>query len=274
MVECGSCVTVDYTNGEVVTLPLGINVIGKLHFPSTANLVLRTQYLFVQGELVIDPPSEMNEVKVLLFGTTNQTIIPHGENVALCESTGCAMGRKPIAVVGGRVDIRGLVDSSCPSWVKLKQVSNPESNSSQPCNELTQANRDAEMGVTQPFSSAAIDFQVLAEDAGNSYFAVRGRNTFWDGISGDLALECYNASISYRVSFRYRLDAAIADHATIRFTYKSLATGEQVKTPYFEVSICNQLEGKNPSGSRLTGLFFSLITVPEGSRFCIGVGSL
>jgi hypothetical protein len=38
------------------------------------------------------------------------------------------MGRKPIAVVGGRVDIRGLSDPTCPSWVKLKQVSNPQSN--------------------------------------------------------------------------------------------------------------------------------------------------
>lgn len=237
VVDCGMCVTVDYVNGENVTLPLGINIIGKLHFPSTANLVLRTQHIFVQGELVIDPPSEMNVVRVLLFGTTNQSFIPHGENAILCETLGCDMSRKPIVVAGGRVDIRGLEDPSCPSWVKLKNVSNIERNVSDACNELIKANGDAEMGVVQPFYSTANNFQVIKDGDGNSYFAIQGRTQGSNGISGDLPLECFQSINPFLTTFRYRLDANTADSAIFRFRYKSLTTGGQVVSPYAEVSI-------------------------------------
>jgi len=232
VIECGKCVSVDYTSGEAVNISLGINVIGKLYFPSTANLVLRTQYLFIQGELVIDPPQ--NQVKILLFGTNNQTLIPHGDNVGLCGSNGCDMARKPIVVAGGKVDIRGLEDPSCPSWVKLKNVSNFDRNIFDPCNELILENGDAETGSAQPFSSAASSFQVLQEGNGNHYFAVRNRAGWWNGISGSLPVGCFKANVPYVVGFRYRLNSTIADHAIIRFEYISVATGKYVQTPYFQ----------------------------------------
>lgn len=237
VVDCGMCVTVDYVNGENVTLPLGINIIGKLYFPSSANLVLRTQHIFVQGELVIDPPREMNIVKVLLFGTTNQSFIPHGENVVLCEVLGCDMSRKPIVVAGGKVDIRGLEDPSCPSWVKLKNVSNIEHNFSDSCNELIIDNGDAEMGVSQPFYSTATSFQVIEDGDSNKYFAIQGRTQESNGISGDLPLECFQSITPFLATFRYRLDAATADSAIIRFRYISRTTGGQVVSPYEEVSV-------------------------------------
>ncbi len=42
VVPCGECYTMDYTNGEVVTLHGGMDVLGRLHFPSTSNVMLNT----------------------------------------------------------------------------------------------------------------------------------------------------------------------------------------------------------------------------------------
>ena len=43
VVPCGECYTMDYTNGEVITLPSGgMDVLGRLHFPSTSNVMLNT----------------------------------------------------------------------------------------------------------------------------------------------------------------------------------------------------------------------------------------
>ena len=113
-IPCGKCVVMDYTDGSTITVPGGLNVIGRLYFPPTANVILRTPAVFVQGVWSMDTPAEGNSVKVSLYGSEETTLHPHG---SCCASDGdvndvygyeCScmapepLGKKPFAVVGGK----------------------------------------------------------------------------------------------------------------------------------------------------------------------------
>ena len=129
VVPCGRCVVVDTADGSILNLPDGINVVGMLHFPSTANLTVVTTNIVVQGVLKMDPPSSAlgNKVRIKMVGSDDYYLRPHAENSLSCdEATGCLLGKKVIAVAGGKLDIRGLEDDTCPSWTKL-QTSIPPS---------------------------------------------------------------------------------------------------------------------------------------------------
>ena len=113
-IPCGKCVVMDYTDGSTVTVPGGLNVLGRLHFPPTANMVLRTTAVFVQGVWSMDTPADGNTVKVTLYGSEEQNFYPHS---SCCESNGdindvygydcpCSVpegiGKKPFVVAGGK----------------------------------------------------------------------------------------------------------------------------------------------------------------------------
>jgi len=125
VIPCGSCVFVDYDDGSTQTLSGGLNVIGSLRFPSTADVTIRTTHVFVQGLLTINAPILGNKVGFRLYEKDGQhdpvTIYPHAENAAQCDY-GCEVGRMPFAVVGGRLDIQGLRDSTCLSHVPLLDI--------------------------------------------------------------------------------------------------------------------------------------------------------
>jgi len=126
IIPCGSCYTVDYTNGETITMEGGLNVLGRLHFPSTSNIVLNTTSVLVQGMWSMTIPEDNNSIKIHLYGTDDVTIYPHDQccnDNGVCDSE-CEhkanMGVKPFAVVGGQLDIRAI-DTNCPSWTVLKK---------------------------------------------------------------------------------------------------------------------------------------------------------
>lgn len=131
-IPCGSCYTVDVTDGSTLTVPGGLSVLGRLHFPSTSNLVLNTTSIFVQGMWSMDTPTLGNTVTISIFGNESKTLFPHD---LCCDSSvdpfnptcdpNCAdkkgLGIKPFVVAGGQLDIRAI-DTTCPSWTKLRDV--------------------------------------------------------------------------------------------------------------------------------------------------------
>ena len=127
IVPCGSCVTVDYTDSSTVTLPGdgSLHIKGRLHFPYESSVKLNATAIFVEG--LLDIPHGINddkEVKFSLYGSDEWYYYPH----EMCTSFGdmnCmhkkSVGKKPIVVAGGTVDIRNA-DASCPTWTTLKDV--------------------------------------------------------------------------------------------------------------------------------------------------------
>eukprot|EP00559_Dactyliosolen_fragilissimus_P007792 CAMPEP_0184861662 /NCGR_PEP_ID=MMETSP0580-20130426/6290_1 /TAXON_ID=1118495 /ORGANISM="Dactyliosolen fragilissimus" /LENGTH=1463 /DNA_ID=CAMNT_0027359231 /DNA_START=285 /DNA_END=4674 /DNA_ORIENTATION=- len=133
-IPCGVCAIVDYTNGDTVEIPRGINVEGMLYFPPTANVELRTPHLYVQGNLKIDAPNDDdgNKIKVHMIDTGyEQFMIPHVENEDQCSAVGCNFGKKAVGIAGGTLDIQALPDPSCPTWTFLKAVLDEEEGTNQ-----------------------------------------------------------------------------------------------------------------------------------------------
>eukprot|EP00555_Chaetoceros_dichaeta_P004254 CAMPEP_0198262646 /NCGR_PEP_ID=MMETSP1447-20131203/11126_1 /TAXON_ID=420782 /ORGANISM="Chaetoceros dichaeta, Strain CCMP1751" /LENGTH=64 /DNA_ID=CAMNT_0043950957 /DNA_START=35 /DNA_END=226 /DNA_ORIENTATION=+ len=56
-----------------------------------------------------------------MTGTDDQPFFPHEDNKASCPGYFCHVGKKPIVVAGGKLDIQGL-NETCPTWVKLLDV--------------------------------------------------------------------------------------------------------------------------------------------------------
>ena len=95
-IPCNTCAYVDYTDGSTVTLPNGIDVVGRLIFPSSANVELKVKAIFVQGMLDIAKPDAGNKVTVHMYGDTEVEFYPHDE-----PNMPSNVGYKPIVVAGG-----------------------------------------------------------------------------------------------------------------------------------------------------------------------------
>eukprot|EP00526_Cylindrotheca_closterium_P003088 CAMPEP_0113602820 /NCGR_PEP_ID=MMETSP0017_2-20120614/955_1 /TAXON_ID=2856 /ORGANISM="Cylindrotheca closterium" /LENGTH=1570 /DNA_ID=CAMNT_0000511183 /DNA_START=2723 /DNA_END=7435 /DNA_ORIENTATION=+ /assembly_acc=CAM_ASM_000147 len=121
VIPCGECFEVDITDGSVLDRAGGILLEGKLYFPPTSNVTIRTKFIWVVGLLKMDTPNEGNKVTFKMYGDELQVY----ENAIRNETCGvdseggtCTMGSKVIAVMGGRLDIAGT-EEDCPSWEKL-----------------------------------------------------------------------------------------------------------------------------------------------------------
>ena len=105
VIECGTCVYVDATDGGQLDLPNGLRIEGKLYFPPEASITIRTIFVMVLGILKMDNPLVGNEVKFSLYGEEDIffTADPEIQNpiTSQCEN-GCKIGKKPIAVLGGK----------------------------------------------------------------------------------------------------------------------------------------------------------------------------
>ena len=112
IIPCNTCAYVDYTDGEVVSLPNGIDIVGRLIFPPSANVEIKLKALFVQGMLDIEKPHGDNKVVISLYGDDEVTFYPHESD------NGVNIGFKPIVVAGGQLNINA-VDTNCPSWTRL-----------------------------------------------------------------------------------------------------------------------------------------------------------
>lgn len=128
VIPCGECIAVDYDDHLEITLPNGLSIEGKLQFPSTASITLRTKFVWVAGILEIETPDIGNQIKFSLYGDELHTYTVINPDSTLCSSSsekgGCNMGSKVIAVVGGRLDIKGATDD-CPAWEKLADIGSP-----------------------------------------------------------------------------------------------------------------------------------------------------
>ena len=137
IIPCGTCATYDITNGTTLTVPGGINVEGHLFVPESAHGILNTTSVIVQGRLTIREPAGSDKSFVVnLYGTKDVLFLPHasnefecGQNATTSEAIPCDLGKKPIAVLGGTLDVDALSTSAassktqCPSWVRLRNKS-------------------------------------------------------------------------------------------------------------------------------------------------------
>ena len=123
VIPCGQCVTVDYNDGTTVTLPGGLDVVGRLHFPPTASVTINTTAVFVQGRLDMTEPAPGNSVAISLFGVEDQYLYPHGMCGGEYSSTCTArqnLGSKPIVVAGGKLNVEaGRGAGTCAAWTRL-----------------------------------------------------------------------------------------------------------------------------------------------------------
>lgn len=104
-IPCGQCYIVDITDDRVLDLAGGMSIEGKLYFPSTASLTIRTKFVWVIGVLKMDTPEVDNLVKFMMYGDELQTYEnPSAHDVCGAESMkgACTMGSKVIAVMGGK----------------------------------------------------------------------------------------------------------------------------------------------------------------------------
>lgn len=181
-IPCGSCVLVDYVDGETVSVA-GINVIGKLHFPTGSNLTIRTNHVVVQGifssdeavsPTIIGDDTTSGRVKIVLTeelsGSVDLEFEPHQDNWSACggdQSMGMSctesLGRKAFAVLGGLVDVKA-VDEACPAWERLKDYTVEEVDAPLDPN-LPQPTPGAPPVLTEGCSTAIIDINYKIGDA-------------------------------------------------------------------------------------------------------------
>ena len=144
-IPCGACVYIDTTDDSTLVFPDGIRIEGKLYSPPTASVTLRTTFVLVLGIWEMDEPNS-GQVKVSLFGEDDVSFVQHPQqpNPNACNATsgGCNIGKKVIAVAGGKaffqsfffctnqrltlmpgkLNIKGY-DSACEAWEPLLNVS-------------------------------------------------------------------------------------------------------------------------------------------------------
>ena len=101
-IPCGECYEVDITDSSQLVLEHGLRIEGKLYFPSSASVTIRTKFVWVLGLLKMDTPDITNQVKFSLFGDELQTFVSSGDGHCSSMSGGCNMGSKVIAVHGGK----------------------------------------------------------------------------------------------------------------------------------------------------------------------------
>jgi len=78
VVPCGTCSIVDYTDGSTIDLPNGLNIVGRLHFPTSTNVRITTTNVYVQGLFDLPTPLDSNnELTIHLYGTNEYWFTPY-----------------------------------------------------------------------------------------------------------------------------------------------------------------------------------------------------
>mmetsp|Transcript_21119 Transcript_21119/g.30171 ORF Transcript_21119/g.30171 Transcript_21119/m.30171 type:complete len:1744 (+) Transcript_21119:152-5383(+) len=116
-IPCGKCVTMDITDNRTLTFTGGMRIIGKLDFPNSAVVMIKTPSVIIEGELSIistDVVTGTPKIKFILTGSSPVTFTPSSPNSLLCGSSGCNVGPKAIVVAGGKLDVKGIADD-CPT---------------------------------------------------------------------------------------------------------------------------------------------------------------
>ena len=221
-IPCGTCVTFDLPEGSFVELPSGLNVEGKLVFPPNTKATIETPFIFVQGVLEassdqIISTENIDGLNFVMTGTEDHPFFPHSQNSVSCDNAFCNVGKKPVIVAGGRLDIQG-VNETCPTWVKLIDVVRddnavvpdefPRMPIPPPSCSPEVINEDFESGEGQFKSSLGCMDSLRTDENGNTYFHTHGRTRSWQGAFinvGTFLRDCMIEDQVYLVRGRYRL---------------------------------------------------------------------
>jgi len=104
IIDCGTCVTMDQPD---LTLEQGLDIRGKLIFPESFAVTIRTSSITVQGELEMHSTGAIDGspwIHIIMMGDESQFFTPIGENAANCGGGDCEVDRKAITVAGGKVN--------------------------------------------------------------------------------------------------------------------------------------------------------------------------
>ncbi len=199
-IPCGACVIVDQQAGQYLTLEFGLRVEGKLYFPPSASLTIRTTFVLVLGVLKMDVPAPGKYVKISLFGEDDIYFMPTAQNSAACSSPGCKIGKKVIAVAGGRLDILGYA-AHCPAWEKLQDVrrSRRAFSNIANCTRNIVVNGDARNGTT---SWTGYGRPINVEDGALRAY---GRIIWWNGLFQTLPLHCFAEGQTWNIAAKVKL---------------------------------------------------------------------
>jgi hypothetical protein len=112
VIPCGQCITMNHP-GPTLTLQDGIDIQGKLVFPSNVNnLVINTAALIVQGQLDMQATTPVDgapSIRIVMTGGNDQTFTPVGSNANKCGGASqCAIGKKSFTVAGGRLNSKSF----------------------------------------------------------------------------------------------------------------------------------------------------------------------
>lgn len=129
-IPSGHCITMDMTGN--LTIAHGLEIEGTLRFQNKAHFLhIHTPFVRVFGRLIMRFESTVvtgnPNVRITLTDddSVDTSFMPLPENELGCTGGStperCFVGKKPIVVAGGRLDIRGL-PPNCKTWVTLKDV--------------------------------------------------------------------------------------------------------------------------------------------------------
>ena len=194
-----------------------------MFLPDTS-ATIETPFIFVAGLLEVSlngivDSANIDGLHFIMSGTEDQPFYPETQNELSCPGSYCSVGKKPIVVAGGTLDIQGLKDT-CPTWVNLLDVGYadqflPEDYPTIPiapqgCDRAL-INKSFESGEGLFKSSLRSIDSIESEDSNgvtNSHFKVAERNRSWQGafINVDsFLLDCMIPDQTYLVKARYRL---------------------------------------------------------------------
>jgi hypothetical protein len=114
----GECYTFDV--GSNVTLADGIDIKGKLVFPTNHQATIYTPFIIVQGELELSVEHDTISpqhiaTRFILIGTDDVLFSPSdapNQNACYNQTNGvCNLGPKPFVVAGGKVNIQSMPES-------------------------------------------------------------------------------------------------------------------------------------------------------------------
>lgn len=119
-IHCHQCVRVD--SGLDANLG-GLVVLGRLVLDaSVADISIRALFVVVEGELVIPPPGAVvphtSAVRITIRDGGERSHRP--QRASMCGGGSCSIGMKPFAVIGGRLDMRGL-EPACRTWAPVER---------------------------------------------------------------------------------------------------------------------------------------------------------
>jgi len=191
VIPCGTCILMDASSEETLYFGKGLDVQGKLLFPSSSNLKkVVTPFVFVQGILIVEYSPEKLEFQ--LVGTDDNMFVSHPDQTGFSgcssENNGCSVSKKAFVVAGGTLSIHGI-HPSCPyTWTKLQSTVDAGPASIDP-SFLSESSAESKSSVG---TSLCMDDKVVVNESFNGELG----NT-WDGTGARTAQRVFDGDDGY-----------------------------------------------------------------------------